>query len=99
MLHQLFLLNVTLQIFDGVASYYGVHGWGEGNPFVYDAMVLLGVGPTLLLYKAEACGFLLLLRRLGGPRTTFAAYVLIAGVYGAWSFVPWIVRFGSLLVT
>lgn len=98
LLHQLFLLNVSLQLFDGVASYYGVPCWGEGNPLVYEAMAALGIGPALLLYKAKACGFLVLVRQLSDPGATVAVYVLVAVAYGVLSFVPWLVRLGSLLV-
>ena len=36
-LHELFVLNVCLQLFDGVATYHGVAHWGEGNPIARDA--------------------------------------------------------------
>jgi hypothetical protein len=97
-LHQLLLLNIALQLFDGVASYHGVPWWGEANPLIYEAMVALGIGPALLLYKAKACGFLLLVRRLSDPGATLAVYSLVAVAYGTLSFLPWLVRFGSLLV-
>ena len=96
-LHQLLLLNISLQLFDGVASYHGVRWWGEGNPLISEAMVTLGIGPALLLYKAKACGVLVLLRRVTPPRTTLAAYAVVAVAYGTMSFVPWLVRLGSLL--
>lgn len=97
-LHQLLLLNVSLQLFDGVASYQGVWWWGEGNPLLHQAMLTLGVGPALLLYKAKACGMLLLVRRLRDPKATLLVYALVAVAYGTLSFLPWLVRFGSLLL-
>jgi hypothetical protein len=97
LLHQLLLLNISLQLFDGVASFNGVNYWGEANPLVLQSMMVLGVGPALLLYKAKACGLLLLVRRLSSPGTTLFVYVLAAVAYGTLSFVPWLTRFGSLL--
>ena len=97
-LHQLFLLNVSLQLFDGVASYHGVPIWGEANPVMYQTMVVLGVGPALLLYKAKACGFLVLVRRLADPRATLFVYAVAAVAYGTLSFFPWLARFGAMLV-
>ena len=98
-LHQLLLLNVSLQIFDGVASYHGIPGWGEGNPIIRDTIEHLGLEQALLLYKAKACGFLVLVRRLHDPGATLVVYGLAAGVYGGLSFVPWLSRLGSLLLT
>lgn len=97
LLQQLLLLNVSLQAFDGVASYYGVPLWGEGNPVMRQSMLTLGLGPALLLYKAKACGYLVLVRRLRDPRATLVVYALAAIAYGTLSFLPWLVRFGSLL--
>jgi hypothetical protein len=31
-LHELLLLNLALQVFDGVATVHGVRCWDEGNP-------------------------------------------------------------------
>ena len=56
--HQLFLLNLCLQLFDGIATYEGLRWhWSEGNPLLLAAIPYLGVGTTLLLFKAKACGF------------------------------------------
>lgn len=96
--YQLFVLNVALQLFDGVASYQGVPHWGEANPLVREAMVALGIGPALLLFKAEACGLLLLVGRLRAPEIAWAVYAALAVAYGTMSFLPWAVRFGALLV-
>jgi len=47
-LHQLFLLNLCLQLFDGVATYEGLrHHWAEGNPILVSWMPYLGAGGTL----------------------------------------------------
>jgi hypothetical protein len=97
--HQLFLLNLCLQLFDGVATYQGLRfHWSEGNPILLSWMPLLGVGPTLLLFKAKACGFLVVLRRLGGRPIVHGSLVALATIYGVFSFLPWMVRLLSLLV-
>ena len=96
-LHQLFLLNLALQIFDGVATYHGLRFWGEGNPLVANTIPYLGVAGTLCLFKAKACGFLVLLRRLAGEPLVYEAFVVLATVYTFFSFIPWLTRLLSLL--
>jgi uncharacterized protein DUF5658 len=99
-LHQLFLLNLCLQVFDGVATYQGLrHHWAEGNPILVSWMPYLGAGGTLLLFKAKACGFLVLLRRLGHEPLVYEAFVVLATVYSFFSFIPWMTRLLSLLST
>ena len=96
--HQLFLLNIALQLFDGVATYQGLRlHWCEGNPLLVAAMPALGIGSTLLLFKAKACGFLVLLRRLAGEPLVYEAFVVLATVYTFFSFIPWLTRLLSLL--
>jgi len=96
--HQLFLLNLCLQMFDGVATYQGMRfHWAEGNPLLLSWMTLIGIGPTLLLFKAKACGFLVLLRRLGTQPFVHGAFVVLATVYTVFSFIPWMSRLVSLL--
>jgi hypothetical protein len=92
--HHLFLLNLCLQLFDGVATYHGVAGdpAGEGNPLVAAAMVHLGIGSALLLFKAKACGLLVLLRRLAGRPLVGEALASVAAMYAAFSFVPWMLK-------
>ena len=53
---------------------------------------------TILLFKAKACGFLVVLRRLGGRPLVAETLVLLATVYGFFSFIPWLGRFLSLVV-
>ena len=97
-LHQLFLLNLCLQLFDGVATYQGLrHHWVEGNPLLLASMPLIGIGTTLLLFKAKACGFLVVLRRLGHEPLVYESLVLLATVYTVFSFIPWMARLLSLL--
>lgn len=98
-LHQLFVLNVALQLFDGVATYHGIAVWGEGNPLLRSLMPALGEGTTLVLSKAKACGCLVLLRRLGERSVplTQEALVVVASVHLAVSFLPWLSRFLGML--
>jgi len=97
-LHHLFLLNLCLQLFDGIATWQGLrHHWSEGNPLLVSWMPYLGAGGTLLLFKAKACGFLVILRRLGSEPLVYEAFVVLATVYTFFSFIPWLTRLLSLL--
>jgi len=97
-IHHLFLLNICLQVFDGVATYHAVGSpSGEGNPLIAAAMGELGVGYALLLFKAKACGCLLVLRRMGNHPVVGAALAVLAACYGALSFLPWMSRIFGLL--
>jgi len=96
-LHQLFVLNVALQLFDGVATWQGMTLWGEGNPMIEVMMASLGVGLALVLFKAKACALLVVLRRCWRYREAYDALLVLAGLYTCFSFVPWMVRFVSLL--
>ena len=95
--HDLFVLNVALQLFDGVASWQGVQMWGEGNPVLAGLMTMLGVEVTLLLFKANACGFLVLIRRCWRTQLSYDALIGLAALYTGLSLVPWTVHFVSLL--
>jgi len=97
-LQQLFLLNLCLQLFDGIATYQGLqYRWSEGNPLLLASMPYLGVGTTLLLFKAKACGFLVLLRRAGERAFVYESMVALATVYAFFSFLPWMSRLLMLL--
>jgi len=97
--YELFVLNVALQLFDAVATYQGLQiGWHEGNPILVSAFTYLGIAPTLLLFKAKACGLLFLLNR--NPQHAFVAPALyvLACVYTGMSLVPWVWKFSGLLI-
>ena len=96
-LHQLFVLNVALQLFDGVATWQGHRLWGEGNPLLGNLMASIGVGMTLVLFKAKACAFLVVLRRCWRYREAYEALLVLAAFYGGLSSVPWMLRLVSLL--
>jgi hypothetical protein len=93
-LYQLFALNIVLQMFDGIATYSGINlGCAEANPLLRHAFAVLGVGPTLLLFKAKACALLLLLHR--NVPTPLNQYVMrgLAAVYCVFSLGPWLAKF------
>lgn len=95
--YDLFVLNIALQIFDGVATYQGLRvGWQEANPILVAAFAHIGVGPALLLFKANACGLLFLLNRYSHHAMVPPALVLLAGVHVLFSLVPWSYKFLSL---
>jgi hypothetical protein len=96
-LHDLFVLNLALQLFDGIATHHGLRSWHEGNPVIRAAMQALGPEQALLLFKAQACGWLVLLRRSPVPALAGPALVGGAGLYFALSYVPWMVHFLSLV--
>lgn len=96
-LHRLLILNLALQMFDGVATYQGLRlGVREANPILLAAFNLLGVAPALLLFKANACGLLVLLRRAAPARVGIAVLRGLAAVYCVLSLGPWLGKFASL---
>jgi hypothetical protein len=96
-LHQVFVLNLVLQLFDGIATWQGVHVWGEGNPVLELVMASVGVGIAVLLAKVFASAFLVMLRRCWRYREAYAALIVVATFYTAFSFVPWMLCLVSLL--
>ena len=55
----LVVLNLLLQVWDGLATYYGLsHGVQKGNPLLRSCMEYWGVGVTLVGAKSAACVFL-----------------------------------------
>jgi hypothetical protein len=96
-LYQLLILNVALQLFDGVATYQGLRfGVREANPILVAAFGLLGVGPALVLFKAKACGLLVLLHRATPARVGVTVLRALAAVYCLLSLGPWLGKFVSL---
>ena len=95
---QLFVLNLALQVFDGVATYNGMAmGWKEANPLLVFAFSHLGVGPALLLFKLKACLLLALLHRHRDHRSVPPVLMLLAGAYSSFSLVPWLAKFVGTL--
>ncbi|MBI3786255.1 MAG: hypothetical protein HY270_22940 [Deltaproteobacteria bacterium] len=98
-LYDLFILNIALQIFDGVATYQGLRvGWREANPILLAAFAHFGVGPALMLFKANACGLLFLLHRHSHHYLVAPALYLLASVHCVMSLIPWSAKFLLLLV-
>jgi hypothetical protein len=96
-LYRLLILNVALQLFDGVATYQGLRlGFHEANPLLVTAFGLLGVGPALLLFKAKACGLLVLLHRAAPARVGVTVLRALAAIYCVLSLGPWLGKFVSL---
>jgi Domain of unknown function (DUF5658) len=97
-LDDLFTLNVALQMFDGVATYSGLHlGVAEANPILRHAFSVLGVVPALLLFKANACALLVLLHRAAPVRLGEHIFRFLAAVYCVCSLAPWLAKFLVLL--
>lgn len=96
-LYRLLILNLTLQLFDGVATYQGLRlGFHEANPILAAAFGFLGVGPALLLFKAKACGLLVLLHRATPARVGVTVLRGLAAIYCVLSLGPWLGKFASL---
>ncbi len=92
-LYDLLLLNVVLQLFDGMATYSGLHlGAAEANQLLRSAFTLWGVGPSLILFKTFACGTLLLLYRHAPEELGRRALSFLAGVYCTLSLIPWMAK-------
>jgi hypothetical protein len=96
-LYRLLVLNMALQLFDGVATYQGLGlGFQEANPILIRAFANIGVLETLLLYKAYACGLLLVLYRLTPARLGIPILRGLAAVYCVFSLGPWLGKFISV---
>ncbi len=87
----LFALNLTLQCFDGLATYDGLtRGVQKGNPLLHACMEFYGVGATLVGAKSAACLFLCYLRETASLTVSQWGLVLAALSYMLFSFVPWV---------
>ncbi len=96
-LYRLFVLNMALQLFDGVATYQGLRvGFQEANPILVQAFSHIGVLQTLVLYKAYACGLLVVLHRITPARIGVPIMRGLAAVYCLFSLGPWLGKFASV---
>lgn len=88
----LVLLNLALQLFDGVATYIGWQQHGEMNPILTAGFARFGAGPTLLIAKGFAIALVLVIATT--PRRSLATVGLAITftAYTALSFVPWAQR-------
>ena len=85
-IRDLLILNLTLQVFDGLFSYQVFSlGAAEANPFVSAAIANWGVTYGLLYKKTLACALLLLIFSLGFRHPSLAkrALILTASVYAS----------------
>ena len=90
-LYYLLLLNLGLQIWDGLATYLGVQlGVPEGNPLLRGWMGGWGVGWAVVGAKIASCGLLVFLHSLGDLFMSRVAMTFTAGLYFSLSFVPWV---------
>jgi hypothetical protein len=91
----LVMLNVVLQLFDGIATYVGWERFGEANPLLRAAFATWGAGPTLVVSKIGAALLVLWLARAARPRLVVFGLGFTSTTYVAFSLVPWLVRFAS----
>jgi|SRR5581483_1208759 len=90
-------VNLALQLFDGVATYVGVHaGVAEGNPLLAWALAQLGPASALCLFKLQACACLLFLWRARRNRLAAPALALCAAIYVVCSLAPWAAALATL---
>jgi hypothetical protein len=85
-LRDLLILNLTLQVFDGLFSYQVFSlGAAEANPFVSAAIASWGVIYGLLYKKILACALLLLVFafRHSLPLLTRRGLIVAASVYAS----------------
>lgn len=90
-LQTLFAVNILLQVFDGLVTHQALQlGCIEANPLVAASFTTYGLLPALLLFKAQACGLLLLLRRSAPPPLALRALRMLAIAYCLCSVLPWL---------
>jgi|SRR5579862_7343618 len=95
----LLVLNVLLQVFDGVATARGLQlGMHEGNHLLAAAFTYWGIGPSLVAFKAFACGALVFVYAAAKQEVAQKALAAIALVYSTCSLVPWAAALLSVVV-
>ena len=93
----LVVVNLALQLFDGVATYVGLNtGVTEGNPLLAWTLGRIGATPALCLFKLQACACLLLLWHVRASKLAGPALVLSAAVYVVCSLAPWAAALATL---
>ena len=85
------LVNLSLQVWDGCATYYGLSRGGvqEGNPLLRSCMEYWGVEVTVVGAKSAACVFLVYLHEVAYLSVSQWGLVLAALRYGVGLVVPW----------
>jgi Domain of unknown function (DUF5658) len=91
LVYQLFLLNIVLQLFDGVATYGGLHlGAREANPLLRQTFAVWGIGIGVALSKGLATVLLVLIYRLAAVQVATCALAVSAACYSVCSLFPWL---------
>ena len=86
----LVVMNLSLQVWDGLATYYGLsRGVQEGNPLLRSCMEYWGVGVTVVGAKSAACVFLVYLREVAYLSVSQWGLILAAVSYVVGSFLSW----------
>ena len=85
----LVVLNLLMQLFDGVATYAGWEQFGEGNPLLRAGFETWGALPTLVVAKCIAIVLILMVARMQRRTLVAGGLGLTFGAYLAMSFVPW----------
>jgi hypothetical protein len=88
----LVFLNLFLQVFDGAATYVGWQEHGEMNPILAAGFRHFGAGPTLVIAKLIAVGFVLVLAATPRRALATTGLAITFTAYTAFSFVPWAQR-------
>ena len=88
----LIILNLALQIFDGIATYVGWQRFGEANPLLRAGFEVWGAGVTLVVAKIAAVALILMLARAGRPALVGVGLSFTLVAYAALSFLPWAFR-------
>jgi hypothetical protein len=88
----LIILNLALQVFDGVATYVGWQRFGEANPLLRAGFDAWGAGVTLVMAKIVAVALILVLARAGRPALVGVGLSFTLVAYAALSLVPWAFR-------
>jgi len=88
----LIILNLALQVFDGVATYVGWQRFGEANPLLRAGFDAWGAGVTLVMAKIVAVALILVLARAGRPALVGVGLSFTLVAYTALSLVPWAFR-------
>jgi hypothetical protein len=87
----LILLNIGLQVFDGLASYKGVQlGIPEGNPWVVFLTEQWGLEWALFVLKGGVCAILLAMSGLRHHPWISVGLAITAALYFVVSFLSWI---------
>ena len=88
----LIILNLALQIFDGIATYVGWQRFGEANPLLRAGFEVWGAGVTLVVAKIAAVALILMLARAGRPALVGVGLSFTLVAYSALSLLPWALR-------